>query len=82
MKTGTLTDETKIPLRWVFLLLSASGSGLIAATAVAVYAARIESRVEFATIRVDALESKDDRVLAYLQRIEERLSRMEGKLER
>lgn len=76
-----ITGETGVPIRWVFLLLSASGSGLIASTAVAVYATRIEGRVEFASMRVQTLESKDERVFLYLQRIEERLSRMEGKLD-
>lgn len=75
-------EQVEIPIRWVFALLSASGSALIVAMSAAVYAARIESKTDFAVVRIDAIESNRHEEMQYLRRIEERLSRIEGKLDR
>lgn len=78
----TIYDETRVPLKWVFLLMSASGSALLVAVSVGIYAAKVEGKADFAALRITALESEKHEELTYLRRIEERLSRMEGKMDK
>jgi len=75
-------DATFVPLKWVFAMAGASGSAFLLALGVGVYAARVEGKTDFAHDRIRGLEGERREEMTYLRRIDERLSRIEGKLEK
>jgi len=58
MKEANLSDETRVPLRWVLALLVGATGSLGGFVALGVWAGSIESKAESASSRVDAVESK------------------------
>jgi hypothetical protein len=73
-------NHATIPIRWAFILLSASGSGLILAMAVGIWSAKIETRLQAAETRIEKRDSSSQDSDKTLVSIDERLSRIEGSL--
>lgn len=65
---------------WVFLLLSCSGSALLIAVGVGVYAGRVEGQANAAQVAITELKSSQNSNDSVLRVIDERLSRIEGAL--
>lgn len=72
----SITEDTRIPLKWVITLLSLSGSGLIVAMSIGIWVSKIEAKTSAQDDKIKAVESKS----AILESIDRRLSRIEGKM--
>lgn len=68
-----MDDKTKVPIGWMFLILSASGTALMLAMSMAFWLGKVEIRVSAA--EVNASESSQ-----YMRSIDQRLSHIEGAL--
>ena len=68
-----MDDKTKVPIGWMFLLLSASGTALATSMAAAFWLGKVENRVS-------ANETVTEDATKYLRSIDQRLSWIEGRL--
>lgn len=81
-----ISDKTTIPLGWLIPLISMSGGAVVLAVSIAFYVANIESKASVALEKID--EQKVDvnstlkDVQYNLQIVNQRLSRIEGYLEK
>ena len=73
-----MNDETKIPIRWLFVLLSASGAGLMLAQTIGAWQSKIEAKIEINDVTTKQLKESGDELNKTLQSIDRRLSRIEG----
>lgn len=75
-----ITEDTKVPIRWVFVLLSMSGSALILAMAVGIWSSKIEAKSDALEDKFKSSEIQSNQSNNLLYSIDRRLSRIEGKL--
>lgn len=75
-----ITEDTKVPIRWVFILLSMSGSALILAMSVGVWSSKIEAKSVALEDKIKTSEIQSNQSNNLLYSIDRRLSRIEGKL--
>lgn len=68
-----ITEETKVPMKWVFVLLSCSGAAIMTAVSVGMYVSTVEGKAMAAQVAANKSEE-------YLKTIDQRLSRIEGRL--
>lgn len=78
--TAFAIEKTRIPLGWVFVLLSCSGSALLIAVGVGIYAGRVEGQVSSAQSAITEIKGSQSSNDSVLRVIDERLSRIEGAL--
>lgn len=75
-----MNDETKVPLKWVFALLSCSGGALILAMSAMVWLSDVANTAETAAVMGDKHEAKFEKMYDALLSIDRRLSNIEGAL--
>lgn len=73
-KEVQLSDDTKIPLAWVFALLMGCAATLTAAIMVGSYVGNNDARAQAIEHRLSSLEA----ALEVIPKIDRRLARMEG----
>ena len=77
-------NHVNVPMRWVFILLSASGSGLLLAVGIGMWSAQLETKLHAAEVQIQKNENAQDadksEMQKYLRSIDERLSHIEGSL--
>lgn len=75
-----LSDETKVPLKWVFALLSCSGGALILAMSAMVWLSDVANTADAAASVGDKHEAKFEKMYDALISIDRRLANIEGAL--
>lgn len=75
-----LDEQTQVPLKWVFILLSCSGSALILAMTVGLWVSKMEIKLQAAETQINKSGANEDKFQDYLVSIDQRLSRIEGRL--
>lgn len=76
MRETNLSDETRVPLKWVLALLAGATGSLGGFVAIGVWAGGVESRANTTEATVTKLEEK----VEVIHQIDKRLSRIEGAL--
>lgn len=72
--------QSGVSMKWLFTLLSMSGSGIILAVSVGAWVGKVETKAQAAQEKATELKSVQTETLRYMQSIDQRLSRIEGKL--
>jgi len=75
-----LDDETRVPIRWVFALLSCSGAALILAMSAMIWLADVANTAENAAVGAAKNDAKTEKYYDALISIDRRLSNIEGAL--
>lgn len=75
-------EKINIPLKWVFALLSASGSGLIIAVTIGIWVSRVDVQAANTQKEVTQLQSERQLLTQELREIRYSLGRIEGILEK
>ena len=75
-----LNDETRVPIKWVFILLSASGSALITTTVLVLWFSNVAASAADAKEKNGEQDVKIDKQLELMHSIDKRLSNIEGAL--
>ena len=75
-----MNDQTKVPIRWVFALLSSSGAALILAMSSIFWLSGVANTAENAKDGSTKNEIKLDKTVEALQSIDRRLANIEGAL--
>lgn len=73
-------EQSRVPIGWIFGLLSAAGGALILSVTVGLYAGRIETKALAASDRAAAAEKEAASATDFMHSIDRRLSRIEGAL--
>ena len=75
-----MTDDTKIPLKWAFALLSCSGAGIILAMSAMLWISNVAFTAQAAKDTAKESAEKTASYVEVLHKIDLRLSNLEGAL--
>lgn len=79
-KQTVISSTTRVPIKWVFALLTSSGTALIVAMSAMLWLSGVANTASNAENNVMKVELKQEKLLETLQNIDRRLSNIEGAL--